>query len=185
MGTDSWRQSARSGQGRLRFAAPARFGQPVFERLAKNFERPATEFRHLVEKQHPVVRQADLAGARDRAAAGERDVRHRVVRRAKRPCAQQPRPRREQPGNGVNGGDVERLVERQRRQNARRRASPSSSCPIRAGRRAARCAHPPRQSRARAGPAVWPRTSAKSRRTISRDGQRDGHRDDEGSAADR
>ena len=44
----------------------------VFERLAQRLERPTVELRHLVEEQHAVVREADLAGPRERAAADER-----------------------------------------------------------------------------------------------------------------
>ena len=54
------------------------------DRLPQHLEDMPAELRHLVEKQHAVVRQADLAGPRVRPAADERDVRNRVVRRAER-----------------------------------------------------------------------------------------------------
>ena len=64
------------------------------ERLAQHFERTPAELGHLVEEQHAVVREADLAGPRNLPAADERDVRDRVVRRAERALAQQRRARR-------------------------------------------------------------------------------------------
>ena len=44
------------------------------ERLSQDLEHVPAELRHLVEKQHAVVREADLAGARQCAAADQRDV---------------------------------------------------------------------------------------------------------------
>ena len=54
----------------------------VFQRLAQHFQRAAIELGQLVEKQHAVVRQADLAGRGRRAAADQAGVADRVVRRA-------------------------------------------------------------------------------------------------------
>ena len=66
---------------------------PVLQRLAQHLEHPAIELRHLVEEQHAVVRERDLAGARNRAAADQGDVRDRVMRRAERPrCRADPHP---------------------------------------------------------------------------------------------
>ena len=65
------------------------------ERLAEHFEGAAIELGHLVEKEHAVVREADLTGTGDRAASCERDIGDRVVRRAERPHGEQPGPRRE------------------------------------------------------------------------------------------
>ena len=48
------------------------------------------EFEHLVEKQHAVVREAHFARPRLRAAADERGIRDRVMRRAERAIAQEP-----------------------------------------------------------------------------------------------
>ena len=66
-----------------------------------------------------MVREADLAGARMLAAADERHVRDGVMRRAERPLRQQPRAGRQQPGDGVDRRRLERLVERQRREDRR------------------------------------------------------------------
>ena len=52
------------------------------ERLPQHLEDPAIELRHLVEEQHAVVRERDLAGPRNRTAADKRDVRDGVMRRA-------------------------------------------------------------------------------------------------------
>ena len=54
----------------------------VFERLAHDFEDAAGEFRELVEEQHSVVSEGDLAGARDGASADESRVGDGVVRDA-------------------------------------------------------------------------------------------------------
>ena len=105
--------------------------------------------------------EADFAGPRLRAAADQRDVRDRVVRRAKRTIGQQPGPARQQARDGMDRGRLERFVERERRQDpGSRRAiivfpapgGPTSSrlCPpaeaISSARRASSC----------------PRTSARS-----------------------
>ena len=61
----------------------------VFQRLAEHFQRAAVELGQLVEKQHAVVRQADLARRGRRAAADQAGVADRVVRRAIGPRGQQ------------------------------------------------------------------------------------------------
>ena len=43
----------------------------VFERLPQDLEHVAAELEHLVEKQHAVVGEADLAGARLRPPTDE------------------------------------------------------------------------------------------------------------------
>ena len=48
-----------------------------FKRLAKNLECATIELRHLVEKEHTVVREGDLTRARNGATADERDIRRR------------------------------------------------------------------------------------------------------------
>ena len=57
------------------------------ERLAQHLEHAPIPFRQLVEEQHAVMRERDLAGARIAAAADERDAARRVMRRAKRALA--------------------------------------------------------------------------------------------------
>ena len=78
---------------------------PCFERLPQTLEHAAAELRQLVEKQHAAVRQAQFAGPRIRAAADERDVRAGVMRRAKRPRANQAAARRQQAGDRVDRRD--------------------------------------------------------------------------------
>ena len=74
----------RAGNDTVR-AARAMRTRSFLERLPQHLEHVPAELRHLVEEQHAVVRQADLAGPRVLPAADERDVRDRVVRRAERP----------------------------------------------------------------------------------------------------
>ena len=61
----------RAGNTAVR-AARATTTRAVFERLAQDFERAAVELRQLVEEQHAVVGEADLAGPRHAAAADQR-----------------------------------------------------------------------------------------------------------------
>ena len=133
----------------------------LFQRLAQHLQHAALELRHLVEEQHAVVREADFARPRLRAAADQRDVRDRVVRRPKRPRASRPAPGGSSPAtewiavtssasSKVSGGRIP----------GSRRAiivlpapgGPTSSrlCPPAAAISSARRA------------SVWPRTSAKS-----------------------
>ena len=61
----------------------ARHGDAAgFERLPQRFEHAPLEFRQLVEKQHAMVRQRNLAGHRWIAAAHQRDCARSVMRRA-------------------------------------------------------------------------------------------------------
>jgi len=78
----------------------------------------AAELRHLVEKQHAVMGEADLAGPRNGAATDECHVADRVMRRAKGPRRQQSGARKDQPGHRMHGGDFHRLVEREGRKDA-------------------------------------------------------------------
>src|SRR5208283_1334518 len=57
---------------------------PRLERLAQGVERLRLELGQLVQEQHAVVRERNLAGPRLRAAADERRHGGGVVRRAKR-----------------------------------------------------------------------------------------------------
>ena len=66
-------------------AAGARNGDDVFfQRLAHHLQRSAVEFRQLIQEQHAVVRQADLARARIAAAADQPGVADGVMRAAER-----------------------------------------------------------------------------------------------------
>ena len=93
---------------------------PFLERLAQHLEHVAAELEHLVEKQHAVMGEADFARPRLRSAADERGVRDRVMRRAERAIdAAGRRPGGSSPATECTAVDLERLVEGQRRQDAR------------------------------------------------------------------
>ena len=89
----------------------------VLDRLAQRLEHVAAELRQLVEEEHAVVGQRDLAGARRRrpptSPASETEwCGARKGRAASRPrCARQP-------GHAVHHGGLQRLVEVERRQEA-------------------------------------------------------------------
>ena len=87
------------------------------ERLAQHFQDVPAELRHLVEEEHALVRQADLTRPRRLTAADERDIGDRVVRRAKRPFGHEPGAAGEEAGDRMDRRDLERLLERQRRQH--------------------------------------------------------------------
>ena len=98
-------------------AARAMVTCAVFERLAQDFEDVARELGELVEEEHAVVREADLAGARDHAAADEAGVGDGVVRRAEGALRDEALVRVEDAGDGVDLGGLERLFEAQRRED--------------------------------------------------------------------
>ena len=108
----------RAGKTAVRAALAIRTAA-LFDRLSEHFEHVPAELGHLVEEQHAVVRQADLARPRVLPAADERHIRDRVVWRSKRPLGQQTRARRQESGHGVDRRRFERLVEGQRRQDGR------------------------------------------------------------------
>ena len=91
----------------------------VFQRLAEHLQGGALELRQFVEKEHAVVRERDFTGARDRAAAEQRDVRDRVMRRAKRAGIPAHVRRQRPPRRGVDAQDLELLLERRRRHDGR------------------------------------------------------------------
>ena len=74
---------------------------PVLKRLAQHLQRVAPELRQLVEKEHTVMRKADLPRARRCAAAGQPRGGHRVVRRAERPPGDDRVLAAREPGDGV------------------------------------------------------------------------------------
>ena len=83
------RRDELEARGKIRLARGARDGDAArFERLAQHLEHVAAEFRQLVEEEHAVVRERDLARARRRAAAHERHAGGGVVRRAERAHAE-------------------------------------------------------------------------------------------------
>jgi hypothetical protein len=95
----------------------ARAGQadgPVLERLAKHLEDVSPVLRQLVEEQHPVVREAHLAGAGRRSATHQPGVADRVVRCPERPLDHERAATPQMPGDGVDERRLERLGEGER-----------------------------------------------------------------------
>ncbi len=80
-GSDEHERS-REGRGARRTSDA---DETFFERLPQHFERVPAEFRHLVEQQHAVVREADLPRPGKGPAANQGHVGHRMVRRPERP----------------------------------------------------------------------------------------------------
>src|SRR5262249_23726676 len=91
----------------------------LLERLTETFEDATAELRQLVEKEDAAMCEAQLARARGRAAAAERDVRARVMRRTKGPRRHETGSGMQQPGHGMDRRDVERFVEAERRKQSR------------------------------------------------------------------
>jgi hypothetical protein len=113
------RRHQRERGGELDGGAGARYANDAFfQRLAQGLQRAAPELRQLVEEQHAVVGERDVAGPGVAAAAHQGGIRRRVVRRTEGPVDQQPAAGAERAGNGVDGRDLERLVEAERRQDA-------------------------------------------------------------------
>ncbi len=56
----------------------------ILQRLPQDLQNVALEFRQLVEKEHPVVRQRNLSGLGHRASADEARIGDRMVRGAER-----------------------------------------------------------------------------------------------------
>ena len=92
--------------------------RPVLQRLAERLAGRPGELGQLVEEEHPMVGQADLAGAGDVAAADQAGDRDGVVGGPERPRRDQAGARAEEPGRREHPGDLERLVALQRRQQA-------------------------------------------------------------------
>src|SRR6185437_6038632 len=74
---------------------------PILERLAERLERAPRKLEQLVEKEHAVVREADLSWPRNATAADESGGGDRVVRCTKRPCRDVCAGRREKTGDRV------------------------------------------------------------------------------------
>jgi hypothetical protein len=91
----------------------------VLERLTHRVERMAREFQHLIEKQHPAMRQADLSWTRARPTSNEARNRHRVMRGPKRPRRTDTDVAAQQSRDRLNGDYLERLALAQPRKNAR------------------------------------------------------------------
>src|SRR5690606_10932175 len=66
-------------------ARPGDHDLATFQGLAKGFQHLAVELRQFVEKEHPLVRQADLARSRPAAATDQRRAGGTVVGLAEGP----------------------------------------------------------------------------------------------------
>jgi len=105
-------------------AGSAQPDDAVLDGLAERFEHVPAELGQLVEEEHAVVRERDLAGSRNRAAADETGIGHGVMGRAERPLLDEPLPGSEPARDGVDLGDLDGLVaESGGRMPGRRRAS--------------------------------------------------------------
>ena len=132
----------------------------VLQRLAQRLQHRARVLEQLVEEQHAVVGQRDLAGADVRA--------RRPPGPPSTPCgaARETGARRtsaapaEQPGDGVDHRRLQRLVEGQRRQDPRQALRQHRLARAGRRRRTAGCARRPPRSPARAAATSCPRTSA-------------------------
>ena len=109
------------------------------EWLSQRVEHVSREFRGLVEEEHAVVRETDLAGPRAGAAADECHIGGGVMRGPEGWGGQQTRTRGQEPRDRMDGGDLERVVKGERRQDAGQTDGPAYSCRRRAGRRRAGC----------------------------------------------
>ncbi len=108
-------QHQSSGVGNAPTAARDRH-VAIFQRLPEAFEDIAPKLGKLVEEEDPVVRERELSRPRRGAAPTEQPGRRDgVVRRAKRPAGDH-RTITEHAGGAVDARDVQRLGERERRQ---------------------------------------------------------------------
>ena len=134
----------------------------VLERLAQNLEHVLLELRQLVEEEHAVVGERHLARPGHVAAADQAGVGDGVVGRAERPGDEQRCLLRQQPGDGIDLGGLEGLVQGQiaGRMVGSRRASMVLPVP---GAPTSRILCPPAAAISMARLACsWPRTSLKS-----------------------
>ena len=80
-----------------------------FERLAKGIQNRLCEFGQLIQKQHPAMRQGNLARLGPCPTANKGRHRGRMVRVPKRTCLDQPA-RGQLAGNGMQHRDIQRLT---------------------------------------------------------------------------
>ncbi len=83
----------------------------VFKRLAQHLESAAAELGELVEEENAAVRQGDLAGMRPVATAHQAGVADGVVRGAEGAALEQRNAVRQRVSDGVDAGDVQRLLQ--------------------------------------------------------------------------
>ena len=91
--------------------------RPVLKRLPQRLEGRAVELRELVQEEDAAVRERRLAGTRPRTSADDGRRRRGVVRGAERGPVDERPAGGEQAGNRVNTGYLERLLERQLRED--------------------------------------------------------------------
>ena len=91
----------------------------ILQRLAQHLQRVAGKLRQLIQKQHTVVGQTDLAGAGYRPAAHDGRGADAVVRAAERPLPDKPGAAPQKPRHRVDRACFQRFLIAQRRQNTR------------------------------------------------------------------
>jgi hypothetical protein len=87
--------------------------------LTQHFQPAAVMLRQLIEEEHAMMRQADLAGRRRAAAADHAGIADGVMRRAKRTPLEQRLIGRQPPQGAVDTGRLQALHGSQRRQDGR------------------------------------------------------------------
>ena len=121
----------------------------------------AGEFRHLVEEQHAVMRERNLARPRAQAAADQRRHRGGMMRRAERPPVGE-RAAFDLAGDRSDHRHFEQFGRRAAAAGSRAAAPPASTCRRRAGRSSSRL-WPPAAATSSARLALsWPLMSARS-----------------------
>ena len=101
-------------------ARGARDGDAAFfQRLAHGLQDAALELGQFVQEQHAVVREGDFAGRGIDVAAQQAGVAGGVMRRAERAARHQRLAGRQQADDAVNLGGLQRLLQRERRQDGR------------------------------------------------------------------
>jgi hypothetical protein len=95
----------------------------ILERLAQRLEDVAPELEELVEEQASMVSEGDLAGPHRIAAADEARGADRVMGSAEGTGADDAAGLGEEPSDGVDGGHLQRLFERERRKDGGQPAS--------------------------------------------------------------
>lgn len=103
--------------GKVARAPPGEGDAALGQRLPQGLQDAAPELDQLIKEEHPVAGQGDLAGPHRLTATHEASSAHRVMGRAEGTRPYQADFRHEQPGNGVDRGDLDRLLERERRQD--------------------------------------------------------------------
>jgi hypothetical protein len=93
-------------------------GDPaVLHRLAQDFEDVLFEFGKLIQKEHPVMGQGDLARFRSVAAANQSDVGDGVVRGAEGTAGDESMLALQESHDAVDFGGLDRFLEQHGRQD--------------------------------------------------------------------